>query len=138
MNLPFWFESDDAGFQFSFSDASLAVQARKLFMLYLQGQTQPSSELFAAELVLGELVGNVVKHAPGPLDVRVRWLADGARLEVSDRGPGFELQPTLPADAFAESHRGLFLVAAYADELRVERRRETTVTSVTLRVRRNA
>jgi anti-sigma regulatory factor (Ser/Thr protein kinase) len=137
MNMPLWFESDDGGFQFSFSDASLAVQARKLLLLYLQGQTQPSSELFAAELVLGELVGNVVKHAPGPLDVRIRWLADGARLEVRDRGPGFELQPTLPDDAFAESHRGLFLVAAFADDLRVERLRDANVTSVTLRVRRN-
>lgn len=138
MNLPLWFESDDAGFRFSFSDASLAIQARKLFMLYLQGQTQPTSELFAAELVLGELVGNVVKHAPGPLEVRVRWLAEGAQLEVRDYGPGYELQPNLPDDTFAESHRGLFLVAAYADGLRVERRRDTTVTSVRLRVRRNA
>ena len=109
-----------------------------MFLLYLQGEVAPESELFAVELVLGELVGNVVKHAPGPLDVRLRWLDRGARLEVADHGPGYDSQPTLPQDAFAESHRGLFLVAAYGAELRVERRCNRTITSVTLPIHRRS
>jgi anti-sigma regulatory factor (Ser/Thr protein kinase) len=137
VRVPLRFQSDATGFSFSFSDVSLAFQVRRMLVFYLQGQARASSDFFAVELILGELVGNVLQHAPGPLDIRITWLDRGARLEVIDHGPGYELEPTLPHDAFEESHRGLFLVAAFGADLRVERRRDVTVTSVTLPIHRN-
>jgi anti-sigma regulatory factor (Ser/Thr protein kinase) len=126
---PLEFTALDDGFRFRFADAVVAHYARKLFVSYVRGTAAPGTDLFALELVFGELVSNVVRHAPGPVDVHVLWLRDGMRLEVWDRGPGFELHADLPDDAMAESHRGLFLVAAFADDLRVERRGSHTVTS---------
>jgi anti-sigma regulatory factor (Ser/Thr protein kinase) len=130
--LPFSLTRTPAGFQFTFADAVLAYYARKLFMAFLTGQLARARDLFGVELVFGELVGNVVRHAPGPVDIRLFWTNSGARLEVWDTGEGYEMQPVLPADAMSESHRGLFIVASYADELYVERRRDWTVTCASL------
>lgn len=136
-HLPLRFSRDEAGFGFAFDDAMLAVRTRKLFLLCLKGQVDPDSDLYSVELAFAELVGNVVKHAPGPLEIRLNWIDRGARLEVADHGPGYQLMPTLPPDASEEAHRGLFMVASYGEELRVDRYDNRTVTSVTLPLRRS-
>jgi anti-sigma regulatory factor (Ser/Thr protein kinase) len=133
--LPLLFNADESGFRFQFVDALIASHLRRLFMVYLSSLVEPDADLFSVELIFGELVGNVAQHAPGPLEVRILWEGDDARLEVIDRGPGYALRPTLPDD-FDEAHRGLFIVAAYGRDLRVERRRTRTVTSVGLPVKR--
>jgi anti-sigma regulatory factor (Ser/Thr protein kinase) len=135
--LPLWFVVDDKGFRFKFADATLATEARTIFVLYLRGQVDLASDLFAVEIVFGKLIGNVARHAPGPVEVAVAWEEHCARLEVLDRGPGYALNADLPQDDFAESQRGLFLVAAYGEDLQVKRRDGFTITSVTLPVRRS-
>ena len=135
--LPLRFDVDETGFGFQFVDALVASHARRLFMLYLSGQVESGTDLFPVELVFGELVANVAKHAPGPLAVRVCWHDGHARLEVADHGPGYELRAQLPED-FDEGHRGLFIVAAYAEDLRVDRRGPISVTSVSLPVKRRS
>jgi anti-sigma regulatory factor (Ser/Thr protein kinase) len=135
--LPLQFQVDESGFRFQFVDALIASYLRRLFMLYLSSRVEPEADLFSVELIFGELVANVAQHAPGPLDVRVVWEGDDARIEVIDRGPGYELRTELPDD-LDESHRGLFIVAAYGRELRVERRCANTVTSVGLPVKRRS
>ena len=133
--LPLAFEMLERGFRFRFADALLATHARQLFIVYLSGQVSPDCDLFTVELVFGELLGNVARHAPGPVDVEIVWEDAGARLEVWDDGPGYELNLAVP-DLLEESHRGLFLVAKCADCLRVERRAGRTVTSVLLPIER--
>jgi anti-sigma regulatory factor (Ser/Thr protein kinase) len=76
------------------------------------------------ELIFGELLANVVQHAPGEITVCVHWpKGDVPVLTVYDRGPGFQLIPQLPADPFADAGRGLFLVKTLGDDLRVYRHR---------------
>ncbi len=77
---------------------------------------------FQAELALGELLGNVVRHTPGEVEVRFDASARDAVLHVLDRGCGFYRNAKLPADAFSENGRGLFLVEAMVDDLIVSPR----------------
>jgi anti-sigma regulatory factor (Ser/Thr protein kinase) len=133
--LPLSLETLPNGFRFSFRDAGLASDGRQLFMAYLSSQVPAESDLFAVELVFGELVGNVARHAPGPVDVELTWEAEGARLEVWDTGSGYAAEIVLP-DLLDESHRGMFLVAQYAEDLRVERRAGRTVTSAKVAINR--
>jgi PAS domain S-box-containing protein len=75
-----------------------------------------------AELVFGELIGNVVRYAPGEVDVVLDLSGDAPVLHVVDEGAGFEHNPKLPLDQLSERGRGLFIVAALAEELYVSRR----------------
>jgi HD-GYP domain-containing protein (c-di-GMP phosphodiesterase class II) len=120
-------------FTFQSADAQQAQHARALFSEYLSTWADPVSDLYSAELIFGELVANVVQHAPGPLAVRVSWQGRHALLEVEDGGPGFELRPGY-AGPDAEAHRGLRIVAALGQKLRLQRREGHTVTSVLLPV----
>jgi PAS domain S-box-containing protein len=74
-----------------------------------------------AELVLGELIGNIVRHAPGALEVIVDLSSPAPVLHVIDEGPGFERAPMLPGDLLSESGRGLYIVSELTDEFSVAR-----------------
>jgi anti-sigma regulatory factor (Ser/Thr protein kinase) len=77
------------------------------------------SDLDAAELVVGELVANAVRHGAPPFGVCVDWHDDPPMLCVVDRGPG--MRPVYPApDPDSESGRGLLLVRALAGEVVVD------------------
>lgn len=67
--------------------------------------------LFAAKLVVSELVGNAVRHA-SPTSITLTWsVADGAvRIEVCDDEPGLPMPGH--AEHTDEGGRGLFLVAS--------------------------
>ena len=108
---------------FSAADAREADWLRPAFLHYLRARGAEDADYMAAEMIFGELIGNVVRHAPGEISIRVDW-RPGERplLCVSDRGPGFRLAPVLPDDIFAETGRGLFLVRAFAHSLSVQRR----------------
>jgi PAS domain S-box-containing protein len=76
-------------------------------------------DLAAAQLVFAELAGNAVRHAPGTIDVVLRWDDPSAPvLEVIDDGPGFTVPETLPAPE-SESGRGLYLVSQLTREFTV-------------------
>lgn len=129
-------KADRTGFSFRISDASLANNARTIFQRYLAAQTSTDSDLYGAELIFGELLGNVARHAPGAIDVRLRWNGPVAILEVADNGPGYSVDDVhLPGD-FAESARGLFLVSSFGRDLVVRNRDGRTTTTVTLPVQR--
>ncbi|HTA39086.1 MAG TPA: SpoIIE family protein phosphatase [Candidatus Acidoferrales bacterium] len=74
-----------------------------------------------AELVLGELIGNIARHAPGALEVIVDLSSPSPVLHVIDEGPGFERAPMLPRDLLSESGRGLYIVSELTDEFSVSR-----------------
>lgn len=80
-----------------------------------------TGDFVAAELVWGELVGNAVRHAPGPIDVQLDWKDDNPVLTVHDDGESFQPDKiSLPADPLSEHGRGLYIVRALALSLRVE------------------
>lgn len=131
--------ADQLGFSFRIADAALAHNARKMFGAYLAAQAEPGSDFHACELIFGELLGNVARHAPGPVDVQLRWDGPRAILEVIDRGPGYTVdEPALPDDDLSESRRGLYLIATFGAELIVRREDGVTTTSVVLPVTRRA
>ncbi len=66
-------------------------------------------------LLVTELVTNSVRHADAQaVDMRVRVSRQQVRLEVTDRGPGFEFE-TRSADQDLEGGWGLYLVDRLAD-----------------------
>lgn len=126
-------EAAGEGFFFSVDDAARASEARPLFVEYLLRRCDGDTDQYSAELIFGELTGNVMQHAPGPMSVSLTWENGRALLEVWDRGPGYKIRTALPDDN-AESGRGLSIVAILGRELRVDQRGDYTVTSVTLPV----
>jgi anti-sigma regulatory factor (Ser/Thr protein kinase) len=76
-------------------------------------------DVATAELVYGELVGNAVRYAPGPVDVIADWSGPDPVLHVLDAGPGFRHIAILPPDLMSESGRGLFIVSALTHDFRV-------------------
>jgi len=105
------------GWSFRSDDAASAQPARASFLAYVTARGMPPAAAQIAELVFGELVGNVVRHAPGPIEIDLHWTDGRPLLRVCDRGAGFApTEPSLPADLLSESGRGLFLVRAFAAE----------------------
>lgn len=77
------------------------------------------SDLDAAELVVGELIANAVRHGSPPFGVCIDWHDDPPVLCVVDRGRG--MRPVYPApDPQSERGRGLLLVRALAGEVVVD------------------
>jgi serine phosphatase RsbU (regulator of sigma subunit)/PAS domain-containing protein/anti-sigma regulatory factor (Ser/Thr protein kinase) len=77
-----------------------------------------------AELVFGELVGNVLRHTnhTGDVEIAVNNLGSDAVLHVIDNGGGFNHISRLPHDPYAEDGRGLFLIAALTEDFTVSQR----------------
>lgn len=110
-------------------DATAAASngARRAFMSCLKsrGDAAQILDLTAAELIFGELMGNVVRHAPGPVEIILDWTGTLPVLHVLDSGPGFESRrkrERLPDDDWSESGRGLFIVNACARDFALRNR----------------
>lgn len=109
-------------FEVDHVDAARAT--RDAFVRALQRRNYSPLETLNAELVFGELVGNVLRHAgaDAAVEVAIDSSAPQIVLHVLDRGPSFRHISRLPADPYAESGRGLFLIAAMTDEFTVSER----------------
>jgi len=120
-NVPLELQAETGSVRWAFQadDATAAHDARTAFVAYLRSRASADSDLDAAELIFGELVGNVVKHAPGPITIELVWDSESPTLRIADRGPGFDLRTMLPADLMAEGGRGLFLATTFGADLRV-------------------
>jgi anti-sigma regulatory factor (Ser/Thr protein kinase) len=105
---------------FDARDARSTRDVRELFIAYLRAKGRPDADYAGAELVFGELLGNVVRHAPGTVDIEVEWRGDAPVLHVLDRGPGYDRLGTLPP-TFSETGRGLYLVTTLTREFTVTR-----------------
>ena len=77
---------------FDANDVSIAHRARYSFVDALRNNGVRGENLNAAELVFGELSGNVVRYAPGPIEIIFDWNEGPPVLHVLDRGPGFTLR----------------------------------------------
>ncbi len=105
---------------FDAENARAAQDSRGQFVRYLLERGSEKAQVGIAELIFGELVGNVVRHSPGPIDIDLDWVADFPTLHVIDRGSPFELTEGLPGDPLSESGRGLFIVRRLARDVHVE------------------
>jgi anti-sigma regulatory factor (Ser/Thr protein kinase) len=93
-----------------------AIQAQLMELLRRKGS--PDSDFDAAELICVELIGNLIRHAQGPVTIRLDWSGDFAKLSVVDDAKCYVPPPiSLPADPLAESGRGLYIIKALARDL---------------------
>ncbi|WP_191279609.1 methanogen output domain 1-containing protein [Nocardioides flavus (ex Wang et al. 2016)] len=63
---------------------------RREVMTYLRRHGDPGGDFDAAELLIGEAVGNAVRHTSGPVWVSLLWRDRLPVLTVHDLGPGFD------------------------------------------------
>ncbi|MBV8434682.1 MAG: SpoIIE family protein phosphatase [Candidatus Eremiobacteraeota bacterium] len=108
--------------EFEASDARTAYSLRDDYFGSLRRMCKiDDDDATTCGVIFAELVGNAVRHAPGPLNVSLEFPNGEAVLHVIDKGPGFDYQPALPENLWSESGRGLFLVSALARRVEVER-----------------
>ena len=107
-------------------DAAAASDVRKRFAASLPRGSFSLENAADAELVLGELIGNVVRHAHGSFltDVAIDHSGPRTVVHVLDSGGGFSYISRLAPDLYSESGRGLFLIAAITSEFHVDKRPE--------------
>jgi serine phosphatase RsbU (regulator of sigma subunit)/anti-sigma regulatory factor (Ser/Thr protein kinase) len=109
--------------EFDVNDADMAHAKHEAFVDMLEEAGLTITELSDAEVVFGELLGNVVRYAGGKVTILLDMSAEAPVLHVLDRGDGFEHNRRLPSDLMSERGRGLFLVNAFTEEANVSRRR---------------
>lgn len=105
---PWYFETDTA---------RDALAGRPLLEQYLSDHC--GGDVSVASIIYGELLSNVVKHAPvGGVRVWLERKREGYELCINDAGTGFterDLQRT--PDANAESGRGLYIIRRMCSRL---------------------
>ena len=110
---------DARSWQFATSSHTHADRVKHEFLALLHSYGGSDADYFSAEIIFGELLANAVQHAPGTVDLTVRWTDDHACLSVRTYGP-----PCLPghrkAGLFDETGRGLQIVSALSRDFRIE------------------
>jgi anti-sigma regulatory factor (Ser/Thr protein kinase) len=105
--------------QFRADDAIDALRMRAVVRAFFVAEADDASDVDGAVLVFGELVANVIRHAPGAISVRIEWPAGGAAmLYVDDWGPGVRSVFT-SEDPMRECGRGIEIVRALARDLHI-------------------
>jgi hypothetical protein len=99
---------------FDVTDPEDASGARRSLVEELREAGINDENVLVAELIVAELLGNVVRYATGRVDLILDYSADVPVIHLIDSGTGFEHNPRLPADAYAENGRGLYIVAELA------------------------
>jgi anti-sigma regulatory factor (Ser/Thr protein kinase) len=119
---------------FQASDAREALVERRNYVRFLRSACTAESDYDAAMMVFSELVGNVVRHAPGPVQITVLWSEPGAMtLRVADTGGSFGFEPALPPIT-REGGRGLYIVSELCRHVSVRRSERGNVVQVILPV----
>jgi serine phosphatase RsbU (regulator of sigma subunit)/anti-sigma regulatory factor (Ser/Thr protein kinase) len=116
------FHAKESHWQFEAGDARAAYVMRDHYFDKLQAACALTEhDVSMCGVIFAELIGNAVRHAPGPLSVSLEFRGKDVVLHVIDKGPGFEFQPALPSNLWDESGRGLYLVSMLARRVNVER-----------------
>ena len=121
--------------QYQAIDAKEALSARHAFVAFLREACTSKSDCAGAMVVFGELVTNVILHAPGPIEITLLSDSSGrVTLDVCDSGCGFILDPSLPSDASALGGRGLYIVSRLCSSLIATRMEDGNKVSAVLPV----
>ncbi len=99
--------------------AETAMRVRQEIGALLQRFGATASEAGDAELIFGELLGNVVRHTEGDVEAALDLTGEVPVLHVLDRGPGFSFYARLPNDNMSESGRGLYITTMLARDVSV-------------------
>ena len=110
--------------------AETALAKRDEFLKALERESGCKRvDRFVAALIYTELVGNVIRHASGPIDIRLSCANREAVIQVYDTGHGFELRRSLPKHPLDDHGRGLYLVSQFSKTLDVQAVRYGTCVS---------
>ena len=108
--------------QFRAENAKGALSAKSSFVNFLLDSCTPESDCESSLAVFGELVANVIMHAPGPIEITVQSDCAGVvTIDVYDTGDGFILAPTLPPPLSENGGRGLYIVSQLCSGLTLAR-----------------
>jgi anti-sigma regulatory factor (Ser/Thr protein kinase) len=107
---------------FDAADPAAGPAARRSFTEGLRARFADADCIHNAEVVFGELLGNVARYAPGPVEVAVDWSGPSPVLHVLDCGPGVAHVAALPRDVYAESGRGLYIISQLSNDFSVSKR----------------
>lgn len=110
---------NDGRWKFASDDAVAAQRVQHGIVSQLERDGASGDDTMTAQVILSELLGNIVRHAPGVVEVILTCESGRPVLHVLDRGAGFTFAPCLPSDPFAESGRGLFMVRALAADFTI-------------------
>jgi anti-sigma regulatory factor (Ser/Thr protein kinase) len=106
---------------FQTSEATEALSERHNFVAFLRASCTSDSDYESAVIVFLELVANVIRHAAGPIQIRVASDGRGSMmLEVIDAGDPFVFAPSLPPST-SENGRGLYIVSQLCTYVNVTR-----------------
>lgn len=105
--------------RFEAEQAKHAHRRRREFIAHLRKHASRESDFAAAELIYGELVANVMRHANGRISIVLEWQSLYALLRVRDSGNGFQHNFGLP-HTYSETGRGLFIVRCLAHKVDIE------------------
>jgi GAF domain-containing protein len=106
---------------FDTKNVACAVAARRRVRTLLAERGVDHEACDAAELVVGELVGNVARYASGIADMVMDFSGTWPVVHLLDEGDGFYYLPNSP-DVFSERGRGLFIVEKLSRGLSVDAR----------------
>ncbi|HTX02366.1 MAG TPA: ATP-binding protein [Candidatus Acidoferrales bacterium] len=96
---------------FRSADAAEALSQRRAFVTFLRARCRPESDFQAAEIVYGELVANVIRHAPGAIEIRLRSSPHGEiTIEVYDSAGHFRIARPVEPPWHSENGRGLYII----------------------------
>jgi len=105
---------------FDISDFKAASRLRLRVMEWLRTGAGLRGDFYAAELILGELLGNVARHTPGAIVIEADLSGAVLMLTVSDNGPGFKYEPQATlGDILREDGRGMYLISQMAKRVEV-------------------
>jgi anti-sigma regulatory factor (Ser/Thr protein kinase) len=100
-------------------DAAQSARFARLLVAELARCGYAQDAIVNAEIVLAELIGNLVRHAPGAATFVIDAQRGHVVLHALDQGPGYRFFSRLPTDTLSERGRGLFLISALADAFHV-------------------
>ncbi|MBV9102378.1 MAG: PAS domain-containing protein [Candidatus Eremiobacteraeota bacterium] len=106
--------------RFHSADAYSAHATRRRIVDHLRQFARSDENVFVAELILGEMLSNTVEHAPGLVEIDLDWSDEHPVVTIRDTGPGLRAWTSrLPDNPFSEGGRGMFLMKALTEDLRV-------------------
>ena len=109
--------ADAVRWAFDIDDERAARECRVTFTSELR-KRGASTGIDDAEIILGELLSNARRHAPGPVDVALDFAEGKAIVHVIDRGPGISGRRRRPPELLNETGRGLWIVQELGREVR--------------------
>jgi anti-sigma regulatory factor (Ser/Thr protein kinase) len=110
---------------FDTQDELAARAARRDFARHVSYAYGADADAMAAEIVLGELISNAVRYAPGRTKVQADFDPHGVTVAVRDSGKGFSPGArSEPRGLLGESGRGLAIVLRLAQALEVKCRED--------------